>query len=89
MNMKPDDKKELKKKIADLEQSLTSLRDKLSEQDETEKHKAIDELDKYIDEINHKYSNLHEFWVILGKELRGLFKSGEEKQDESEDDEIT
>lgn len=71
--MKPDDKKELKKKIEDLEQSLTSLRDKLNQQDETAKHKAIDDLDKYLDEIDHKYSNLRDFWSMLGDELKGIF----------------
>lgn len=79
--MKLDHKKELERKIADLEESLSTLKDKLSEQDETAQHDAIDNLDKYLDEIEHKYSNLRAFWSILGNELKGIF-SGTHKDSE-------
>ena len=79
--------KQLEGKITDLEESLSKLKGELHKEREEEQHEAIDNLDEYIDEIDHRYANLHDFWAILGKELRELFSGGEEKQDKSNNDE--
>ena len=73
--MRSERKKELKNKIAELEQSLINLKDKLNQQDETAQHQAIDNLDEYLDEIEHKYSNLRDFWSVLGEELKEMFSA--------------
>ncbi len=75
MNMKltNDRKKELESKITDLEDSLTNLKQQLNKEKEEEQHEAIDNLDDYLEEIDHKYTNLKDFWSILGKEIKGLF----------------
>ncbi|MEM7009163.1 MAG: hypothetical protein AAF462_08525 [Thermodesulfobacteriota bacterium] len=73
MNMSDERKKELEAKITDLERSLANLRTKLNEEQLEEQHQAIDNLDVYLDEIDHKYSHLKDFWTILTRELKELF----------------
>lgn len=66
-------KKELEEKITDLEDSLTKLKTQLNREQIEEQHQAIDHLDDYLDEVDHKYSNLKDFWSLLGAEIRELF----------------
>ncbi len=71
--MTDERKKELKAKITDLEESLSKLKNKLSEEQIEEQHEAIDNLNLYLDEIDHKYSNLRDFLSILGAEIKEIF----------------
>ena len=85
MTMTDDKKKALETKITDLEESLSKLKDKLYDEQIEEQHEAIDHLDEYLEEIDSRYSNLKDFWAILGKEIKELFsvqKEEDDKQDE-------
>ncbi|MBO8093254.1 MAG: hypothetical protein J7D60_08100 [Prosthecochloris sp.] len=77
-------REELEAKIVDLEASLNALKKQLRDEVEQEQHRDIDHLDEYIDEVNHRYSNLKDFWHIVGKELRERFarkKAAETKKE--------
>ena len=71
--MTDENKKELETKIVDLEKSLSKLKKKLNEEQIEEQHEAIDNLDVYLDEIDHKYSNLRDFCSIIGTEIKEFF----------------
>ena len=71
--MSEKNKEELERKITDLEKSLSNLRKKLNEEQIEEQHEAIDNLEVYLDEVDHKYSNLRDFWSILGNEIKEFF----------------
>lgn len=66
-------KKELETRIADLETSLKNLKQQLKDDSEQEPKKDIDHLEEYLDEINHRYTNLRDFWQIVRQEFRELF----------------
>ena len=71
--MTDENKKELESKIIDLEKSLSKLKKKLNEEQIEEQHEAIDNLDVYLDEIEHKYSNLRDFWTVIRTEIKDFF----------------
>ena len=83
MTMPPEKKEELAHKISDLEKSLSDLKEQLGKEQIQEQHEAIDHLDDYLKEIDHKYSKLKIFWSILAKEIRGLLSGSSE--DDSDD----
>ncbi len=66
-------RKELEAKIADLEVSLNNLRQQLRDDIGQEHQQDIDHLEEYLDEVNHRYTNLRDFWQIVSKELKELF----------------
>lgn len=66
-------KKELEAKIADLEASLNNLKQQIGQESTEDHQKKIDHLEEYLDEINHRYTNLRDFWQIVHKELKELF----------------
>ena len=66
-------KKELETRIADLETSLKNLKRQLKDDSEEEHNKDIDHLEEYLDEINHRYTNLRDFWQIVRQEFKELF----------------
>jgi len=66
-------REQLEERITDLEASLDKLKKQLREEIEDEQHKDIDHLEEYLDEINHRYTNLRDFWYIVRRELRELF----------------
>ena len=80
MSITKERKKELEGKITDLEESLSNLKEKLNKEQEEEQHEAIDHLDEYLKEIDHRYSNLRDFWAILGDELKELFSGKSDKK---------
>ncbi|ASQ90825.1 hypothetical protein CHL67_07740 [Prosthecochloris sp. GSB1] len=76
-------REQLEERITDLEASLDKLKKQLREEIEDEQHKDIDHLEEYLDEINHRYTNLRDFWYIVRRELRELFarkKAREQKK---------
>lgn len=66
-------REELEARIAELEGALTQLKARLRAQQEAEQHAAIDELDDYLAQIDHKYQNLRSFWTVVAQELREMF----------------
>ena len=74
MNSVTSRKQELEMKISDLEESLLALKLQLEHQEEQVQHEAIDELEYYFNEINHKYEDFRGFWSILAEEIQFLFK---------------
>ncbi|MEC9486104.1 MAG: hypothetical protein UMU76_01195 [Prosthecochloris sp.] len=66
-------REELEAKITDLETSLNTLKKQLREEVEKEQHRDIDHLEEYLDEVDHRYGNLRDFWGIVRKELRDFF----------------
>ena len=81
--MTDERKIELKAKITDLEESLSKLKKKLNEEQIEEQHEAIDNLNIYLDEIDHKYSNLRDFWSILGAEIKEIFSKQSKDDNEN------
>ncbi len=76
-------KEELESKIIDLERSLDALKQQLREEVEEEQHRDIDHLEEYLDEVDHRYGNMKDFWHIVRDELRERFarkKMTEEKK---------
>lgn len=74
MNSQISRKQELETKIADLEDSLSALKQQLKRQEEDVQHEAIDNLEFYLEQVDHKYKNFRSFWSIIAGELRDLFK---------------
>ncbi|WP_294343337.1 hypothetical protein [Prosthecochloris sp.] len=66
-------KKELEARIADLETSLSNLKQQLREEVSQEHQEGIDHLEEYLDEINHRYTNLRDFLQVVRQELKELF----------------
>ena len=66
-------KQELQIRIEELEESLSKLKGKLRKEEEDDQHAAIDNLEIYLEEVDHKYVNLRDFWLIMVDEFRGLF----------------
>ncbi|MBF0585611.1 hypothetical protein INT08_07935 [Prosthecochloris sp. N3] len=66
-------REELEAKITDLETSLNTLKKQLREEVQKEQHRDIDHLEEYLDEVDHRYGNLRDFWGIVRKELRDFF----------------
>lgn len=61
MNQFPEHKEELARKISDLETTLQDLKRQLREETEAEQHDAIDHLEEYLEQTDHKYANLRTF----------------------------
>lgn len=71
---------ELHEKIAELELSLSELKQQLKQLEVDEQHRAIDHLEIYLEQVDHKYENLRNFWPILLEEFRNLFGSSAEEK---------
>ena len=67
-------------KIADLERSLAKTKQKLMQEIATEQHEAIDHLEGYLDEVDHRFSNLREYWTLIKHEIREIL--GHNKPDQ-------
>jgi len=74
-------KEELERKISDLEATLHDLKRQVQEQIETEQHDAIEHLEDYLEQIDHKYANLREFLVTVFNEIRDLLHGKSDKDD--------
>ncbi|MCV6615082.1 MAG: hypothetical protein OIF35_08900 [Cellvibrionaceae bacterium] len=68
-------KQELQGQITELETSLAELRGKLEAVEEAEQHAMIDQLEEYIDVVNHKSAGLKAFWQVVKKELGDVLGS--------------
>lgn len=66
-------KQELQSRIEELEDSLSELKGKLRKEEEYEQHVVIDNLEIYLEEVDHKYENLRDFWLIVADEFRERF----------------
>ena len=73
MSKRIEKKQQLEERITDLEISLSKLKRQLREEIENERHRDIDHLEEYLDEIDHRYTNLRGFWNIVRRELGDLF----------------
>ncbi|GLS28257.1 hypothetical protein [Marinibactrum halimedae] len=45
----------------------------LTTRNETRQHDAIDHLEEYIEQVDHRYQNLRMLWDLTATELRKLF----------------
>lgn len=72
-------REELERKISDLEATLHDLKRQVQEQIEADQHNAIDHLEDYLEEVDHKYANLREFLVTVFDEIRGLLHGKSDK----------
>ncbi len=72
-------KHELETRISELEGSLGELKQQLNSIESTEQHEAIDNLEVYLNAIDHKYSNLRSFWQMLTQEIREIFSDEAKK----------
>lgn len=72
-------KEELERQITDLEMTLHDLKRQVQEEIEVEQHDAINHLEEYLEQADHKYANLRELVVTVLNEIRDLFHSGSDK----------
>lgn len=79
MNQFSEHREELERKISDLEKTLHDLKRQVLEQSEAEQHEAIDHLEEYLEQADHKYANLRTFLVTVMDEIRGLFRNESDK----------
>ena len=80
MNDLASRKQALEQKIDELEDSLTKLKQELRREMEAEQHAAIDQLEIYLDRVNHKLANLQDFWMILREEISAVLRKKTEKK---------
>lgn len=66
------EKQKRAEKIADLEHALNKAKQKLMKEIAKEQHQAIDHLEGYFDEVDHRYANLREFWTLIKHEIHDL-----------------
>lgn len=72
-------KEELERQITDLETTLHDLKRQVHEEIEAEQHDAIDHLEDYLEQADHKYANLRDFVVAVLNEIRDLLRSDSDK----------
>jgi chromosome segregation ATPase len=82
MNEMTNRKQALQSRIGELEDTISHLKDELKKEEESEQHAAIDNLEKYLSELDNKYSNLKEFWQVLREEIRDLLPGSSSKKGE-------
>ena len=72
MTQIPTRREELEQKIADLQTTLHDLKRQLHEEVDAGQHEAIDHLEEYLEQADHKYANLREFLVSVLNEIRDV-----------------
>lgn len=72
-------KEELERQISDLEQTLHDLKRQFHAEIEAEQHDAIEHLEDYLQQADHKYANLRELLVTVLNEIRGLLNPSSNK----------
>lgn len=80
MNKIASRKQALEQKIDELEDTLAKLKQELKREMEAEQHAAIDQLELYLERVNHKFENLQDFWQILREEISALLRGKAEKK---------
>lgn len=65
-------RKEIKEKIKELENSLTRLKTKLDEDNKERQHEAIDHLEDYLKEIDGHFHKLNNFAHLVIKQIKEL-----------------
>lgn len=65
-------REELTRRVEELESSLAELKRGIEELEEKDQHEAIDHLDEYLEDIDHKYENVKRFLPVLVDDLRAL-----------------
>ncbi len=70
MNIK---RRELEQKIEEMEAAITELKRQLNQAVEEEQHDSIDHLDEHLQEMDHKWENIREFWPFVVSEFRERF----------------
>lgn len=66
-------RQELEQKIEEMEAALAKLKQQLNLAVEEEQHESIDHLDEHLEEMDHKWENIREFWPIVVKEFQERF----------------
>lgn len=68
-------KEELTRRLQELEESIDGLKRGLHNLEESEQHEAIDHLEEYLEQVEHKYENVRSFLPLVLTELRSLFSA--------------
>ena len=71
----------LEQRISEMETMLSELKAQLQEEEEHEQHREIDNLDAYLEAMDHKHQNLQEFWQLLRTEVVKLWGGDAEDKD--------
>jgi len=79
MSLMSTRKQELELEIAKLETTLSGLKRQLQKEIEVEQHDAIDHLDVYMEQTDHKFADLKMFLVMVLADMRALFLGGSTK----------
>lgn len=79
MSLMSTRKQELELEIAKLETTLSGLKGQRQKEIEAEQHDAIDNLNVYLEQTDHKFADLKVFLVMVLAEMRALFLGGPTK----------
>ena len=66
-------RQELEHKIEEMEAALATLKQQLNQAVEEEQHESIDHLDEHLQDMDHKWENIRDFWPIVVNEFRERF----------------
>ncbi|RLU02019.1 hypothetical protein [Ketobacter sp.] len=66
-------RRELEQKIGEMEAALAQLKQQLNQAVAEEQHESIDHLDDHLQEMDHKWENIRDFWPIVVQEFRDRF----------------
>ncbi|MEE2730209.1 MAG: hypothetical protein VYA55_05270 [Pseudomonadota bacterium] len=66
-------RRELEQKIGEMEAALAQLKLQLNQAVAEEQHESIDHLDDHLQEMDHKWENIRDFWPIVVQEFRDRF----------------
>jgi hypothetical protein len=76
--------RKLEKKISNLEEKIRQEKMELFKAIAIEQHDAIDHLENYLEEVDHRYANLRGFWKVIKKEFRDLVRKNKKARKQSE-----
>ena len=60
-------------KRRELEQKIGEMEAQLNQAVAEEQHESIDHLDDHLQEMDHKWENIRDFWPIVVQEFRDRF----------------
>lgn len=63
-------KKELQNTISELEAHLAELRERLFDIEQEQQHDAIDNLEEYLQSVDHKYDDMRCLWDAVLEEVQ-------------------
>jgi hypothetical protein len=77
--------KKLESKISALEEQILLEKNELLKAIAIEQHDAIEHLETYLEEIDHRYANLSGFWKVIKQEFRDVIRKNKKARKSSDE----